>query len=217
LDGGGTINRPPLTDPEGCLREFLEDESQRNSGRVYYDYKPVTHRDRLFPEDVAITLALNSRASALAVCSVVRLGHTLDLGALPKGPLHETSAPERTKLAELLAQVCDWHGFKASMATKMLHKKRPALIPVLDNKAIFGAYMNTQWGQPKRAPADSVGDRGRIAQALNFITADLVRPENVGTWPMLQAMAPERTLIEIFDMVWWIHFTRTERQMETGR
>jgi hypothetical protein len=33
-----------------------------------------------------------------------------------------------------------WPGFGASVATKTLHKKRPALIPVLDNMAIFGAY-----------------------------------------------------------------------------
>ena len=33
-----------------------------------------------------------------------------------------------------------WPWVGASLATKTLHKKRPALIPVLDNMAIFGAY-----------------------------------------------------------------------------
>ena len=48
--------------------------------------------------------------------------------------------------------MASWDGFAASVATKILHKKRPALIPILDNQAIFGAYMNPQWpSKPSRA------------------------------------------------------------------
>ena len=42
--------------------------------------------------------------------------------------------------------MAQWPGFAASVATKVLHKKRPGLIPVLDNQA-FGAYMNPNWPQ----------------------------------------------------------------------
>jgi hypothetical protein len=216
LDGGGKIDRPPIAEPEDHLREFLEGPAERDSGRVYYDYKPVTPPDRLLPEDVAITLVLNSRASGRAVSSVAKLGNTLDLGTLPDKSLQQTNDAERAKLAEHIAQVCGWPGFKASLATKTLHKKRPDLIPVLDNRAIFGAYMKPQWGRTELSSADSIGDRLSIEKALNFITADLVRPENAGSWPILQAMAPERKLIEVFDMVWWIHFQRTERELAKG-
>jgi hypothetical protein len=57
-------------------------------------------------------------------------------------PLEETSAGERAQVASFIAAVTDWEGFAASVATKVLHKKRPKLIPILDNEAIFGVYMN---------------------------------------------------------------------------
>jgi hypothetical protein len=44
------------------------------------------------------------------------------------------------------------------VATKVLHKKRPKLIPSLDNEAIFGAYMNPKWPE-KLASTDSVTRR----------------------------------------------------------
>lgn len=113
-------------------------------------------------------------------------------------------------MAELLATVCTWPHIWASTATKILHKKRRALIPVLDNLAIFGAYMKRDW--PEVGPsADSIGDKANILQALNSIFADLVRPENTDTWQELQRMAKNRRRIEVFDMVWWIHFKRMEK------
>jgi hypothetical protein len=44
-------------------------------------------------------------------------------------------------VAELIGVMMSWPGIGASVATKTLHKKRPALIPILDKMAIFGAYM----------------------------------------------------------------------------
>jgi hypothetical protein len=49
------------------------------------------------------------------------------------------------------------------VATKVPHKKRPKLIPILDNEAIFGAYMNPKWPE-KLASTDSVYVKARIAR-----------------------------------------------------
>jgi hypothetical protein len=38
-----------------------------------------------------------------------------------------------------VAAVARWSGFGTSTASKVLHTKRPALVPILDNQAIFGA------------------------------------------------------------------------------
>jgi hypothetical protein len=100
-----------------------------------------------------------------------------------------------------------WVG--ASLATKTLHKKRPALIPILDNQAIFGAYMNPDWPR-KRSLADTIKAVARIKEALDWITEDLTRPENTVTWPELQAIEPDRSRIELFDMIWWMYFRRVE-------
>ena len=42
-------------------------------------------------------------------------------------------------MAAVIAHIANWPGFGASLATKVLHKRFPALIPILDNQAIFGA------------------------------------------------------------------------------
>ncbi len=124
-------------------------------------------------------------------------------------PLEETSADKRQQVAHLIAQVARWDGFGASVATKVLHKKRPRLIPILDNQAIFGAYMNRQW--PKRRSAtDSVYAESRIREALEWIWTDLSRSENTGAWAALSKIGSARSRIELFDMVWWEHFRRRE-------
>ena len=37
--------------------------------------------------------------------------------------------------------------------------------------------------------------------------ADLTRPENEPVWERLRELEPERSRIELFDMVWWMHFS----------
>jgi hypothetical protein len=83
---------------------------------------------------------LNSRVDAKQAMGVFRNGAILDLTVLPDKALGETTDGERQVVAEIIAAMTTWPGFGASAATKTLHKKSPALIPVLDNMAIFGAY-----------------------------------------------------------------------------
>jgi Family of unknown function (DUF6308) len=69
------------------------------------------------------------------------------------------------QVASFIVAVTGWEGFAASVATKLLHKKRPKLIPILDNEAIFGAYMNPKWPE-KLASTDCVYAKARIARRL---------------------------------------------------
>lgn len=50
----------------------------------------------------------------------------------------------------------------------------------------------------------------RIREALEWITGDLTRPENEAVWPVLKRQEPERSRIELFDMVWWVYFRQVE-------
>lgn len=102
-----------------------------------------------------------------------------------------------------------WPGFAASVATKVLHKKRPRLIPILDNQAIFGAYMNSRWPK-ERSSMESIYDVARIREALDWIFCDLTRPETVEVWSRLEEIEPKRSRIELFDMVWWMYFRMVE-------
>jgi hypothetical protein len=132
-------------------------------------------------------------------------GKAIDLAQLPKKPLENTSHDEREKVAALIAQVAQLPGFAASVATKVLHKKRPALIPILDNQAIFGAYMYPEWPQ-RPARGDSVKSQDMITTALDWIAFDLNRPENTSAWSVLKEIEPARSHIQLFDSVWWMYF-----------
>ena len=184
-------------------------DRERDLGQLYLEHQPVTPADCLLVEDLAVTMLLNSRVAARAATSLARHGTAVDLGSLPDKLLEDTTDGERHMVAHVIASIASWPGFGASLATKTLHKKRPALIPVLDNQAIFGAYMNPQW--PARpSSTDTIKALTRIKEALDWIACDLVRSENEAAWWQLRALEPERTRIELFDMIWWMHFRKTE-------
>ena len=136
--------------------------------------------------DGAVTMLINSRVEARQATGVVRNRATLDLSTLPGKALGETTDGERQVVAELIGAMTSWPGIGASVATKTLHKKRPALIPVLDNMAIFGAYMYPLWPE-NRALADTVKAVPRIKEALDWIAVDVTRPENEAVWSQLDA------------------------------
>jgi hypothetical protein len=197
--GAGQIDRV-IHDCDALLLKYRDD-----SGYLYLNYKPITAADQIFPEDLAITLLMNSRIGVRAIQSLVQMGETISLDQLPDKPLENTTAAEREQVAALMRQLAQFPGFAASVATKLLHKKRPALIPILDNQAIFGAYMYPVWPQ-KTAKMDSVKDYRHIRQPLDWIAFDINRPENRAAWVELESIEPTRTRIELFDCVWWMYF-----------
>ena len=204
--GAGKIDRQ-VSNAESLLHEWRERE--KDWGQLYLEYEPVTPKDQVLVEDLAVTMLINSRVAARAATAVYRNGASLDLGSLPDKPFEATTDEERQSIAELIGTMTSWPWLGASVATKTLHKKRPRLIPILDNQAIFGAYMNPLW--PERPSLmDTIKAVPRIREALEWIAEDLTRPENAAVWPLLEQIEPERSRIELFDMVWWMYFRRVE-------
>ncbi len=201
--GAGKLDRR-VADADRLLRDWRDKE--RDFGQLYLEYEPVTPRDRVVLEDLAVTMLVNSRVEARQAMGFFRNCESLDLSGLPEKPLAATSESERVEVASLIGLMTNWPGVGASVATKTLHKKRPELIPILDNMAIFGAYMNPTWPE-QRAKEDTIKAVPRITEALDWIAADLTRPENEVVWEHLHEIEPERTRIELFDMVWWMHFS----------
>ena len=193
-----------VVDVEELLRDWRVKEA--DFGQLYLNHQPATSPDRIFVEDLAVTMLINSRVDARQAMGMARNGESFDLSALPAKPLAETTDAERQGLAEVIGAMTKWPGFGASVATKLLHKKRPELVPVLDNMAIFGAYMNRSW--PERAAlAETIKAVPRIKEALDWIVVDLNRSENQPGWDRLSEIEPDRTRIELFDIVWWMHFS----------
>jgi hypothetical protein len=211
--GGGELDRR-VADVESLLRDWRVKEM--DFGQPYLEHESATSRDHVFVEDLAVTMLINSRVDARQAIGVFRNGSTLDLSELPDKTLGETTNAERQTLAELIGVMTTWPGIGASVATKTLHKKRPALIPILDNMAIFGAYMYRLWPE-KAALAETIKTVSRIKEALDWIAVDVTRPENEAAWARLHEIEPDRSRIELFDMVWWMHFSplRAGRQVGT--
>ena len=201
---GAGLNDRVISDADNLLRQYRND-----TGCDYLDYQPITPADKIVPEDLAVTLLLNSQVGWKAFRSLQEYGHTIKFTHLPMKPLEQTSEEERRQIADVITRLAQLPGFAASVATKVLHKKRPALIPILDNQAIFGAYMYPAWPK-KLARTDSVKDQNLICSALNWITYDLNRPENEKEWSSLSLIEPRRTRIELFDSVWWMYFRKVQ-------
>ena len=202
--GGLKVDRT-VHGAENYLRKYRED-----IGRWYLDYAPNTPPEKLLPEDIAVTLLVNSRASGDAVKSLIEHGDEVDLPSLATVPLEDTTPQQRNELAKLIAKIAEeWKGFACSLATKLLHKKKPDLVPVLDNEAIFGAYRNPRWPQ-ERARTASITSRTQIRDALDCIWTDLNRTDNAETWAALHAEEPKRSRIQLFDSVWWIYFRKQQ-------
>ena len=196
-----------VADVEDLMRQWRMREA--DWGQLYLDYEPTTSSDMLQVEDLAVTMLINSRVAGQAAAAVLRYGSSLDLGSLADKPLELTTSDERDLLADLIGRMTSWPWVGASLATKTLHKKRASLIPILDNQAIFGAYMNPRWPE-RRSSTDTIKAPARIREALEWIAYDLIRPENSEAWAALAEIEPERTRIELFDCVWWIYFRQIE-------
>lgn len=182
---------------------------RKDIGSIYLDYQPTTLPNILIPEDIAVTLLVNSQVGWRAFRSLQEHGASFDLTELSQKPLEQTAPEDRRQLAAFIARLAQLPGFATSVATKVLHKKRPNLIPILDNQAIFGAYMNPNWPH-EPARSDSIRSLDRINSALDWIAYDLTRPENIQAWRDLKAIEPTRSMIQLFDSVWWMYFRNTQ-------
>lgn len=167
--GAGRVDRT-LRDPDELLDAYRTDNGLR-----YLDYRSIADPNVLVPDDLAVTILINSRVGPAAFKSIQDHGHELDLPQLPSVPLESSTEKVRDLVAQTIAIVASWPGFAASVATKVLHKKRSALIPILDNEAIFGAYMNPNWPDAK-ASQDSVYSLSRIREAVEWVYVDSPAP-----------------------------------------
>jgi hypothetical protein len=97
--GAGTLDRE-LDEADELLVSYRSDDGLR-----YLDFDAVTPVDSLLPEDLAVTILINSRVGPSAFKSVQDCGHALDLPSLPVKQLEETSEDERQAIAEVVGAV----------------------------------------------------------------------------------------------------------------
>jgi hypothetical protein len=111
----------------------------------YYDGVPDRDPNRILPEDVTVTVAMNSFVNtADRVRSVHRgLAAACDplLPDIPVDADIQSFDVEGTVALELLTAACGRRDVLLPVVTKVLHRKRPAWLPMLDNVIVF-AYLD---------------------------------------------------------------------------
>ena len=90
--------------------EHLLAAYRTDDGLRYLDWRPSTAPNRLMPEDLAVTILINSRVGPAAFKSAQDHGAQLDLAELPDVPLEETSVDTRAQVARLIATWRDGTG-----------------------------------------------------------------------------------------------------------
>ena len=119
-----------VSDPLERLVRFCREEYD------YYDAVPPCHPNRIEPLDVLATVGINSRLDTAAKVRTVHRGMSSAVNPLleqipERAELHAFASLE--PLHELLAAAMTSRYVLLATATKVLHRKRPALIPIMDS------------------------------------------------------------------------------------
>lgn len=203
-----------IADVERLARRFLT--CRRETGYDYYSYS-TSKTDDVSISDVAVTLGMNSGVTGIAFRTILEHGPAIAevLGAVPTNLALEEGtcgSAELDTMVELVTFTTNVGrnieerrgaglepfptGIGVSVATKLLHKKRPDLLPVLDNQAIFISYLGEKEPDWRNCgPA--------VRRALEAIQRDLRHPSNEAGWAALSAEWPWLTRVELFDIIWW--------------
>jgi hypothetical protein len=148
-----------IEDPLLRLTRFCEHEYS------YYDAVPKGDPNHVEPVDVLATVGINSRIDTADKVRTVHLGMAANcdplLPVIPPDADLLTFEPLDT-VAELLSAAMKARYVLLASATKVLHRKRPGLIPVLDS-VVIAHYLN-RLGEQKLL-ARSWEDRGAAKEA----------------------------------------------------
>lgn len=174
LRSGATIPRP-----EELVQAFFEEEWP------YYDGIDDGAPNEIRPVDVIATLSVNSfLTSATRIRSVQRgLAASCD-GLLAKIPIDADlrSFPVET-VVDLLQAACQTPYVLVPVATKVLHRKRRRLVPMLDN-VVIGYYLDAL---DRRDLLAATQDKKRAAAAAR-IPLGAFRLDLEDAWPQLTAL-----------------------------
>lgn len=127
-------------------------------------------------------MLLEGRPRSLAAQTLRRVV-PYDISDIPTTPLEQLAPASLPPIVAAISRLIhDTEGIRAALATKILHPKRPATVPVCDNQAIFGSFLQPGW-----KPGDLVRGRNTIVAALTSIHHCLTRGDDESAWISLHA------------------------------
>lgn len=158
--------------------------------------------------DLPWAVLLAGQPQAEAAQSLLRKG-PIDVSAIPtKRPLEAMDDDELDTIASTVWKLQKLHYVGVALAVKLLHPKRPAAVPVIDNQNFFGSYANSRWQPPKSAPSIFPRSRHQVVDALHAVRRVVADDGNERAWQQLQGWISldgrgPLSRIELFDMIWW--------------
>jgi hypothetical protein len=163
---------PTIVDPFDRMVRFCQEEY------AYYDGLPQSDPDRIAPLDVLATVAVNGfySANAAVIRNVHRgLAKNCDpiLSVIPCDADLAADDAALDVVEHLLHAAIQVRGVLVPVATKVLHRKRTALIPILDN-VLLAHYLGTAPNRLPSATQDKSRAAGAASEALRLFRADLL-------------------------------------------
>lgn len=197
--------RHALDDVHGLLAWYDQHVKQ---GPSYYRYRSETDPDRATVEDLGIAVLFEGQPRSRAARTLVDA--PIDLGGVTKRPLHETTADDRAGVVDVILELVgrQGSGFGSSLATKVLHKKRPATIPILDNQAVYATLCSDAWKPGVLPRGKTTRSRSTIGTALEIVYGIVSDSRNEYVWDGVADRWPYER-IELFDMAWWAFVRRS--------
>jgi hypothetical protein len=222
-----TLADQVVPDPVEALQAFRQCWRSR-IGAMYLD--APTEPNMITVADVGVSLLMNSRADNLAARTVYTHGAAMSaaLAAIPQSvALQDDRAPKFfdaiCDLVDLMTSIGRDRapnkpdrlptGIGISMATKIAHRKRPGLIPILDNDAIFALFTE----QPEAQNAIGASARPFVRRGLESIRGALSDYRNEEAWSDLTQVEPVWSRLQCFDAVWWVHSEPARRALRQDR
>jgi hypothetical protein len=158
---------PVISHPANRMLRFCHEEYH------YYDALPSGDPDRIEPLDVLATVAVNGfyNANSVTIRGIHRgLASACNplLPAIPPDAELLTIDPSITDVATLLHAAIGVPRVLIPVATKVIHRKRPNLIPMLDN-VVLAHY----FGRLPPATQDKTRAAGVAMETLKRFRADL--------------------------------------------
>lgn len=190
-------------DPESRIREYCEIEVYEWFDDQHAENNVLTKNDIDSANQV---YALNKRYDKNEGSRIQSQSGKISpaLSEIPYDPIFMYSDEEWSnltpKIEALLEKMLSIHGMNVSKATKILHLKRPALIPVLDN---FVVQFLT-----RKSPSGTKRDINLALQCIE-ITRDRIQSQ-IEEFTQLQTSVQDLpiplTIVRMFDILCWTAF-----------
>ncbi len=203
FDGEQEIN---IENCEGFLTEFVK----HNPSIIYYDSLPVTPHFQLPNDALVLTAMSQNNLSHSALQELWNQRNDIDVSLQVIGTefhLVDNLFPQDA-IRNILRIFLNINGIRISLASKILHKKRPKLFPIIDRR-VMNIY---------RFPAGNDKNPEEVIKWIKHIKEDIRR--NSTELEQLKNIAEgERdnisfSLVRVFDIILWQYQRQYQRENE---